>query len=310
MSAPLDRRALLAYLLVCIVWGSTYVAIHIAVEDLPPFLMGGTRFLIASAILGAYVWWRGLRWPAGPRGIAHVFGCGVLFFLVGNGGVVWALQFVPSGVASVYVVMVGIWAAVLDAIVPGGTGRITGRVGIGLVMASIGSPLLVGATPAELLGADWRGPIALLVASFGWALGTVLMKRRPSPADPFANATVQMIGGGLAMALAGLWFGEARHVVLSPRGLWAFGYLVLFGSLVGFGAYAYALHHMSPTALGTYAYVNPVVAVLLGRLLLAEPITKRTVIAMALMIGGAIVVQFGDRLARLTPSGLDEPVQT
>jgi drug/metabolite transporter (DMT)-like permease len=310
MPVHADRRALIAYILVCVVWGSTYTAIHIAVEHLPPFLMGGTRFLAASVILGAYVWWRGLPWPAGVRGFAHVAGCGVLFFLVGNGGVVWALQFVPSGVASVYVVMVGIWAAVLDALVPGGTGRITMPVSVGLAMAFIGSPLLVGATPAELVGADWRGPIALLVASFGWALGTVLMKRRPSPANPFANATVQMIGGGLAMLLAGLYFGEAGRVVVTARGVWAYTYLVLIGSLVGFGAYAYALHHMSPTALGTYAYVNPVVAVVLGRLLLAEPITRRTIIAMALMIGGAVVVQFGDRVSRLAPSGSDEPVQT
>ena len=309
-SHPSDRRALVAYLLVCIVWGSTYTAIHIAVEHLPPFLMAGVRFLAASVLLGGWVWWRGLPWPNGIAGVLHVAFCGVLLFLVGNGGVVWSLQFVPSGVASVYVVMVGIWAAVLDALVPGGTGRITLRVTIGLVMAFIGSPLLVGATPAELMGADWRGPIALLIASFGWALGTVLMKRRPSPADPFANATVQMMGGGLAMLIAGLWSGEAGHVVITTRGLWAFFYLVTIGSLVGFGAYAYALHHMSPTALGTYAYVNPVVAVLLGRLLLREPITKRTVIAMALMIGGAIVVQFGDRLARLAPAGTDEPVQT
>jgi drug/metabolite transporter (DMT)-like permease len=112
------------------------------------------------------------------------------------------------------------------------------------------------------------------------------------------------------MLIAALWSGEAHHVVLTTRGLWAFAYLVTIGSLVGFGAYAYALHHMSPTALGTYAYVNPVVAVLLGRLLLNEPITKRTIIAMALMIGGAIVVQFGDRVARLAPTGADEPVQT
>jgi drug/metabolite transporter (DMT)-like permease len=117
-----------------------------------------------------------------------------------------------------------------------------------------------------------------------------------------------MIGGGCAMLVAGLWSGEATHVVLTSRGLWAFAYLVTVGSLVGFGAYAYALHHMSPTALGTYAYVNPVVAVLLGRLLLDEPITKRTLIAMALMIGGAVVVQFGDRVARASseaaPSGV------
>jgi drug/metabolite transporter (DMT)-like permease len=299
------RKALLAYLLVCVVWGSTYVAIAVAVDSLPPFLMGGVRFLVAGLLVAAYVSWRGLAWPAGSRGVAHVAACGVLFFLLGNGGVVWALQFVPSGIASIYVVMVAIWSAVVDAMVPGG-GRLTLRISAGLVLGFAGSLLLVGATPAELVRADLRGPIALTIASLAWALGTVLMKRRASPASPFANASIQMLAGGAAMLVAGLLFGEASHVRFEASGVLAFAYLVLFGSLVGFGAYAYALHHMSPTALGTYAYVNPVVAVLLGRALLGEAISRRTVVAMVLMIGGAAIVQFGDRLAR--ESGGDEGI--
>jgi drug/metabolite transporter (DMT)-like permease len=294
-----NRRALLAYLLVCVVWGSTYIAIRVAVQSLPPFLMGGVRFVLAAMLVGGYVWWRRLPWPDGWRGLGHVAMCGVLFFLIGNGGVVWALQFVPSGIASIYVVMVGIWSALLDAIVPGGRGRLTAWIALGLAMGFVGSLLLVGATPAELIAADWRGPIALTLASLAWALGTVLMKRRPSPADPFANATVQMAGGGAAMVAAGLLSGEAGRVGYEPTGVIAFVYLVVFGSLVGFGAYAYALHHMSPTALGTYAYVNPVVAVLLGRALLGEAITRRAIVAMVLMVGGAVVVQLGDRVARL-----------
>lgn len=294
----LDRRAFVAYLLVCIVWGSTYLGIRVAVESLPPFLMAGVRFVIAGSILAAVVWWRGLPWPDGWRGVAYVAMCGVLLFLIGNGLVVWSLQFVPSGIASVYVVSVSIWAAVMDALVPGGNARLSLRIAAGLAMGFFGSLLLVGATPAELLHADWRGPVALTIASLGWALGTVLMKRRPSPASPFANATVQMIAGGLALTVAGLALGETTHVTLQTRGVVAFTYLVFVGSLVGFGSYAYALHHMSATALGTYAYVNPVVAVLLGRLFLGEPISRRMIAAMGLMIGGAILVQFGDRLAR------------
>jgi drug/metabolite transporter (DMT)-like permease len=294
-----DRRALLAYLLVCIVWGSTYIAIRVAVQSLPPFLMGGVRFAIAGVLVAGYVWWRGLPWPDGPRGVAHVASCGVLFFLMGNGGVVWALQFVPSGIASIYVVMVGIWTAVLDALVPGGKARLTARIGAGLALGFAGSLLLVGATPAELLHADLRGPVSLTIASLAWALGTVLMKRRPSPANPFANASVQMLGGGLAMIVAGLLAGEAGGITIQTDGMVAFVYLVIVGSLVGFGAYAYAIHHMSPTALGTYAYVNPVVAVLLGRMLLGEPITRRAIAAMILLIGGAVIVQLGDRAVRL-----------
>ncbi len=297
MSTP-NRRALLAYLIVCIAWGSTYIAIRVAVRSLPPFLMAGTRFLIAGALLAAYVYWRRLPWPEGLRGVVHVAGCGVLFFLFGNGLVVWALQFMPSGTTSIFVVAVGIWTAEFDALLPGGPGRITWRVGIGLVMAFAGSVLLVGTSAAQILRADLRGPLALTIASMAWAMGTVLMKRRPSPANPFANATVQMIGGGAALFLAGLLFGEALNVTLTADGTIAFVYLIVFGSLAGFGAYAYALHYMSPTAVGTYAYVNPVVAVILGRVLLGEPISARVIAAMALMIGAAVLVQFGDRRAR------------
>lgn len=293
--STLNRRALLAYLIVCIAWGSTYIAIRVAVRSLPPFGMAGTRFLIAGAILAAWVSWKRLKWPDGVRGIAHVAGCGVLFFLLGNGLVVWALQFMPSGTASIFVVAVGIWTAVFDAVLPGGPGHITWRVGVGLAMAFVGSVLLVGTSAAQILHADLRGPFALTVASMAWALGTVLMKRRPSPANPFANATVQMIGGGAALLLAGLLMGETTPVSPTTEGLVAFVYLIIFGSLAGFGAYAYALHYMSPTAMGTYAYVNPVVAVVLGRVLLREPISARVIIAMTLMIGAAVLVQFGDR---------------
>ena len=296
--STLNRRALLAYLIVCVAWGSTYIAIRVAVRTLPPFLMAGSRFLIAGALLAAYVQWRRLPWPDGIRGVGHVAGCGVLFFLLGNGLVVWALQFMPSGTTSIFVVAVGIWTAVFDALVPGGTGRISMRVGLGLVMAFVGSVLLVGTNAAQILHADLRGPIALTIASMAWAMGTVLMKRRPSPANPFANATVQMVGGGAALLLAGLLLRETPGVTPSRESVVAFLYLIAFGSLAGFGAYAYALHYMSPTAMGTYAYVNPVVAVIFGRILLGEPISRRVIIAMALMIGAAVLVQFGDRLAR------------
>ena len=120
--STLNRRALLAYLIVCIAWGSTYIAIRVAVRSLPPFVMAGTRFLIAGALLAAWVAWKRLPWPDGVRGVAYVAACGVLFFLFGNGLVVWALQFMPSGTASIFVVAVGIWTAVFDALRAGRAG--------------------------------------------------------------------------------------------------------------------------------------------------------------------------------------------
>ena len=223
--------------------------------------------------------------------------------MLGNGLVVWAEQFVASGIASVYVVTVTIWSAIIDAIVPGGTSRITWRVATGLAIGFAGSLLLVGATPAELLAADLRGPIALTGASVAWAVGTVIMKRQPSMASPFTNAAIQMLSGGVALTVLGLTLGEAPRFVLTPVGIAALAYLIIFGSIIGFGAHAYALQHMSPSALGTYAYVNPVVAVVLGWLLLAEPITGRMVAAMALMLGAAVMVQLAaGRAVRTAPA--------
>jgi drug/metabolite transporter (DMT)-like permease len=164
------------------------------------------------------------------------------------------------------------------------------RVGVGLVMAFAGSVLLVGTNAAQILHADLRGPIALTVASMAWAMGTVLMKRRPSPASPFANATVQMAGGGATLLLAGLLLGETTSAAPTTEGVAAFLYLILVGSLAGFGAYAYALHYMSPTAMGTYAYVNPVVAVILGTAILNEPLDPRTLVAGAVIVGAVALI--------------------
>jgi drug/metabolite transporter (DMT)-like permease len=301
--AGLSRGALVAYLLTCTVWGSTYLAIRVGVEHLPPFLFAGVRFLVAGLLLGAFVLAWDLPRPANRRAYAITAATGVLFFMLGNGLVVWAEQFVPSGIASVYVVTVTIWSALVDALVPGGRSRITAGVASGLAIGFAGSLLLVGATPAEFLAADLRGPAALTIASIAWAFGTVIMKRQPSMASPFANATIQMLSGGVALTLLGLALGEAPRFVPTWPGLASLAYLIVFGSIVGFGAHAYALQHMSPSALGTYAYVNPVVAVVLGWLLLAEPITGRMIAAMALMLGAACLVQLSARSALRPESG-------
>jgi drug/metabolite transporter (DMT)-like permease len=247
-------------------------------------------------LLGAIVLARGLARPAGWREALRLASGGLFFFTIANGGVVWAEQFVPSGVASVYVVSVVLWTVLADALIPGGTSRVTPRVVFALALGMVGAVLLAGRTPRELLGADLRGPVVLTLASMGWAVGTVLMKRRRTGASPFTVAALQMLAGGGTLVAMGLAAGEAPAFHLSRTGLGVLAYLVLAGSLVGFGAYAYALRRMSAPALGTYAYANPAVAVLLGWLFLAEPVTGRMLLAMALMLGAAALIQFGDRL--------------
>jgi drug/metabolite transporter (DMT)-like permease len=220
---------------------------------------------------------------------------GVFLLLGGNAVVVWAEQFVESGPASVFVAAVPLWAAFFDAAVPGGTTVFTWRVGAGLALGFLGSALLAGVTPGELLHTDLKGPVALTLASASWAFGTVYLKRRGTRVSPFSGAAVQMMVGGAVIALLGLLLGEAGAWRLSTQGLGALVYLIVFGSIVGYTAYGYALRHASPTVVGTYAYVNPVVAVLLGWLILHESVTLRTWAAMGLILGAVLMIQLGPR---------------
>jgi drug/metabolite transporter (DMT)-like permease len=294
--AALRGRALLAFLVVCVVWGSTYLAIRVGVRDLPPLLFAGLRFLVAGLLLLGGAMALGAKLPHRARdwGILAVVG---LFLLAGgNSAVVWAEQFTPSGVASIFVVTVALWMAFFDAVVPGGPGRLSLRVIAGLLVGLVGTMLLVGTSPRDFLRADLRGPIALTLASASWAIGSVYYKRRHPDVGPYIAAAIQMVAAGLAVTLLGLAAGEASAVRITAAGLEALGYLVVFGSIVGYTAYAYALRHASATAVGTYAYVNPPIAVLLGRVFLGEPIGARTVLAMVLILGAVLWIQFAHRV--------------
>jgi drug/metabolite transporter (DMT)-like permease len=294
--AALRGRALVAYLIVCVFWGSTYLAIKVGVGELPPFLFAGLRFLVAGVLLLAIA--RALGDPLPRRaGDWRTLAIVGLFLLTGgNALVVWAEQYTTSGMASVFVVTVAIWTAFFDAIIPGGSGDLNWRVVAGLILGFLGTALLVGANPAEILKADLRGPAALTFASASWSLGSVYAKRHPTEVSPYVAASIQMIVGGAVVALVGTALGEWSSWHLSLKGFGAFAYLVVFGSILGYSAYAYALRHASATVVGTYAYVNPVIAVLLGWLLLAEPITARTIVAMILILVAVVWIQLSHKV--------------
>ena len=306
MSA-LKGRALVAYLIVCVFWGSTYLAIRIGVGVLPPFLFAGLRFLVAGVLLAGVALAFGDHLPRRPADWGTLAIVGVLLLGGGNAFVVWAEQYTASGVASLFVVTVALWMAFFDAVIPGGTGDLNWRVVLGLVTGFVGTALLIGASPRELLHADLRGPVALTCASASWSLGSVYAKRHPTESSPYIGAAVQMIVGGAVVALAGSLLGEWRAWHLSARGAAAIAYLVVFGSILGYSAYVYALRHASPTVVGTYAYVNPVIAVFLGWLLLHEPITARTLVATSLILGAVVWIQFSARLVVRRTGG--QPVE-
>jgi len=295
--AALKGKALIAYLVVCVFWGSTYLAIKVGVTELPPFLFAGLRFLAGGIVLLGIA--RALGDPLPRRSDWRTLAIvGLMLLAGGNAFVVWSEQYIGSGIASIFVVTVAMWTALFDAIIPGGSSELNWRVIAGLALGFLGTLLLVGASPAEIMAADKRGPIALTIASASWSLGTVYAKRHPTETSPYMSAAIQMIVGGSAVAIVGTILGEWPRWHLSGRGVGAFAYLVIFGSVLGYSAYAYALRYASATIVGTYAYVNPVIAVLLGWLLLQEVVTGRTFIAMAMILGAVIWIQFSHKLKK------------
>jgi drug/metabolite transporter (DMT)-like permease len=215
----------------------------------------------------------------------------LLLLAGGNGLVVWSEQFVDAGTASIYVVTVAVWSAVFDAAWAGGTTRFSWRLAAGLLLGFAGSFVLTGVTPRNLFSVDWRGPLALVTASASWAFGTVYLKRHQVTTPFTMSAAVQMLAGALGLSVIGLLLGETARWHPTTGGLLAVAYLIVFGSIVGFTAYGYALRHASATVVGTYSYVNPVVAVLLGWLLLHEPMSARKLVAMAVILTAVVWIQ-------------------
>ncbi len=277
---------------VYLIWGSTYLAIRFAIETMPPFLMAGVRFLMAGVAL--YIW---MRWRGAPRPTLAQWGSaaivGALLLAFGNGGVVWAEQLVPSGIVALLVGTVPLWMAVLDWLRPGGI-RPTPAVVIGLVFGFAGVTLLIG--PAELAGAgrvNLLGTAVVLVAAMAWASGSLYSRTGRLPASPLMGTAMEMLAGGVMLLAAGALAGELPRVHLaeiSLRSALGLGFLIVFGSLVAFSAYIWLLRTTSAALVSTYAYVNPVVAVLLGWALAGEALTLRTVAAAAVIVAGVVVL--------------------
>ena len=298
-------RIIAAFAVVYLVWGSTYLGIRWAVETLPPFLLTGTRFLVAGALL--YVWARMRGAPVPERRTwLPALGIGTLLVTGGNGLVVWAEQRVPSGLAALIVAGMPLWVAVFERVSPGGKPLSAARV-IGLLVGFAGLALLLtgrtgetGACPGALSGcAEGRAPVSLLyllalpVASISWALGSVVSRRVTLPADKvLASATSMLAGGGVALAL-GLAGGELEGfdpARVSAASLAAWAYLVVFGSMLAFTCFTWLVSVVEPTRVATYAYVNPVVALLLGAWLAHEPLGVRTLVATPMILLSLVLV--------------------
>lgn len=285
-SRPPRALVVAAFAAIYIVWGSTYLAIRIAIETIPPFLMAGTRFLIAGLVLYAWARLRGAPSPSRSNWRAAII-LGALFLLFGNGGVVWAEQTVPSGIAAVLVALLPIWTAIIEWIRPPGK-RPGAAVTVGLVTGFAGVALLlapgVGGTAIDPVGG-----VVLMLASLSWAYAGIISQEQPLPGSAVLSSGMQMLAGGALLTVLGVLTGEGAALELdavTPRSVAALLYLIGFGSLLGFSAFAWLLRVSTPGRVATYAYVNPVVAVFLGWLILGEPLGLREIVAAAIIVGG------------------------
>ena len=289
---PSAVKLVLAFAAVYVIWGSTYLAIKYAIETLPPMLMAGTRFIIAGGALYAWARMRGAARPAAVNWRSSL-AIGGLLLLGGNGLVVLAERDVPSGLAALLIATEPLMVVLLDWVRPGGS-RPSLRVSFGLVLGLVGMALLVNPSGGEGAGeVHTLGALMLMVATISWAAGSLYAARAKQAAAPMMAAAMQMLAGGALLLVVGLSRGEAAMFdpsAVSLRSMGAFFYLIVFGSLVGFTSYSWLLRTVSPSLASTYAYVNPVVAVLLGWALAGEAITMRTILAAAVIISAVIII--------------------
>jgi drug/metabolite transporter (DMT)-like permease len=308
-SAPSTVAIWAAMISVYIVWGSTYLAIRFAVQTMPPFLMAAARFLIAGAVLFVFRRARGDAAPSDREWRSAII-IGLLLLVGGNGVVVWAEQRVSSGHAALLVGASPLWMVLIDSLRPGG--RRPGWLAVvGVLVGFAGSILLIGPGASSADRIDLAGAGALIFATLSWASGSLYSRKAALPPSPLLGTSMEMLIGGLGLLVLGTLTGEWGRLHLSafaPQSWWGLAYLIVFGSWVGFGSYTWLLR-VAPTSLvSTYAYVNPIVAVLMGNWLAAEPFTPRTSIAAAIIVGSVALTTIANQnIKRRVPSVEAEP---
>jgi drug/metabolite transporter (DMT)-like permease len=288
-----DRKGLayIAFVTVCIVWGTTYFAISVALETVPVLLVAGLRWMFAGVVLSIVMLATGRGLPS-PRLWGPLALLGFLMNIVGNGFVVYAQQFVASGLTAVLIATTPFWSALVERLLPNGE-RFTKRSLAGLALGFSGIVVLVwpemtngGATGRSFV----IGVIAIQLACVGWVIGTSYARRHELGDNPFRSTALQMVFSGIMLLTAATAHGDWAQVTFTPRTLAAMLYLSIAGSLVAYSAYIYAIQHLPLQLVSLYAYINPMIAVALGTLLLSEPLSTRILLAAALVLAGTWIV--------------------
>ena len=289
---PPAWKTVLAFSIIYFVWGSTFLAIRVGVREVPPFLLASMRFFVAGVVLFGWMRLQGTPSPS-RREWASASLLALCIFVLDYGLLFWAEQRVPSGIAAVMLATIPVFMA-LSEILFLRTQRLTFRlalallVGIGGVLVLVSRSLGLGEAPIDTAGA-----VALVIAAVSWSIASALNRKLPLPESKGTSSGAQMLVGGILLAVAAAAFGEFRgfHIEAVSRGAWfALAYLIVAGSIIGFTAYVWLLHHESPTKVGTYAYVNPVVAVIVGYFLGGETVGPRTLLGTLLVLVSVVVI--------------------
>ena len=288
-----DRKGLayIAFVTVCIIWGTTYLGIHVALETVPVLLVAGLRWMFAGLVMSALMLATGRGLPK-PRLWGPLALLGFLMNIVGNGFVVYAQQFVASGLTAVLIATTPFWSALIERLLPNGE-RFSKRSLAGLALGFSGIVVLVW---PELThgGAGGRqfviGVIAIQLACVGWVVGTSYARRHELGDNPFRSTALQMVFSGIMLLTAATAHGDWAELSFTPRTIAAMLYLSVAGSLIAYSAYIYAIQHLPLQLVSLYAYINPIIAVALGTLLLSEPLSARILAAAALVLAGTWIV--------------------
>jgi len=303
----MKSRTWAALIAVYIVWGSTYLAIRFTIETIPPFLSAGMRFLISGAIL---YFWRRLSGDHAPTRIewrsATIIG--LLLLLGGNGALVWAEQRIPSGIASLFIATTPLWMVLIDSVRPGGV-RTSWITWLGVLVGFIGIALLVNPWQVHTTSPalDLIGMVVLIFAALSWSIGSLYSRKAPLPSSPLLGTGMEMLVGSLGLfafgSIIGEW-GQFHPASISLRSLGGLAYLIVFGSGIGFVAYTWLLRNAPTPLVSTYAYVNPVVALLLGSLVANENLEALEIISALIIISGVVLIT----TAKFLPSRKTAPL--
>ena len=298
MSEKENFKAYLALVAIYIIWGTTYLAIRIGVKDLPPILFAGLRWSIAGPILLITLKFRGFGLPKKQELIPLAI-VGLSLLGIGNVFVVFGEQWVPSGLTALLVTTVPFWIVGMESLLPKGV-KINRIIFSGLLLGLGGVVIIFGGDIEKLFDSSYLGGVmGIMLAVFGWSAGTVYSKYKKINVHPLMGASVQMIIAGVVLTILGLSLGEWGDLHFTTGSFWAFIYLIIFGSLAGYGSYIYAIAHLPISLVSTYAYVNPIIALFLGWWILGEEISVTIIIAAVIILGGVALVKKGSSKPKL-----------